>query len=629
MKTKRILACLLAVSMLPAALAVSGTGQVRGQSESLRVPTETVLEKSTLGNPFLGFDENGDRAYGGDPSILVDGDTVYAYVGHDVANGEYYSITDYMCYSSKDLVNWEYENTIMDMTSVSWRQNDTTAWASQVIHFKGKYYLLFCTTSAGWMNERNEHCIGVAECDTPNGEFVPMDKPLILSSQTGLTGTWGASSAWSDIDPTAWVDTDADGNERLYITWGNVNTYTCEAIQNEEGHLEVVDQNNNGTVSVGDGDIISQSVSGYPSGWNFTEAPYLYRRQDENGEYYGPYYMFFAAGWREQMAYATSDDLMSETWEWGGELMPPTATSNTNHPAVFDFNGKTYFVYHNGMLERGSGYRRSACITQLNFNEDGTIQEIPETSTGLSGFTTQIFDMNQEALAHENFVNTTNDADYPIIKDVMTGGAAEEADALWELEKGKADTSNDAYVSIQSYNKPGLYLSADENGVVLTQDANGWSNMAQKMTFRTLNGFAGYGVTFESVYMPGYYLVSEDGELKLSNDPDAQACTFTVQSNSENASVDNINMEVLKTKRTYTVGSELNVDDIRVTLTTAGGEKQRISDFTTNVSEIDMNKTGRQTLTVSCEVQGEIISQDVTIRIVNKSETWQKGGENR
>lgn len=621
MKGKRILACLLAASMLPAAWAVSEAVQVSGQGEALRVPTETALEKSVLGNPFLGFDANGNRAYGGDPSILVDGDTVYAYVGHDVASGEYYSITDYMCYSSKDLINWEYENTIMDMQSVSWSRDNTTAWASQVIHFKGKYYLLFCTT-ANIPGQNNEHCIGVAECDTPDGNFVPMNEPLILSSQTGLTGTWGASSAWSDIDPTAWVDTDEEGNERLYITWGNVNTYTCEAVQNAQGHLEVVDQNDNGTVTVGDGDIISQSVSGYPSGWNFTEGPYLYRRQNESGEYYGPYYMFFAAGWREQMAYATSDDLMAETWEWGGELMPPTATSNTNHPAVFDFKGKTYMVYHNGMLERGSGYRRSACITEIYFNEDGTVQEIPETSTGLSGFTSQIFDSDGEALAHENFVNTTNDADYPMIKDVMAGGAAEEADALWELEPGKADTSNEAYVSIQSYNKPGLYLSADEDGVVLTQDANGWSNMAQKMTFRTLNGFAGYGVTFESVYMPGYYLVSEDGDLKLSNDPDAKACTFTVQSDSENASAQNSDVEALKTKRTYTVGSTLNTDDIRVTLTTAGGERQRIADFEIDASKVDMNKTGKYPLTVSCEIQGETVSCDITIRVVNESETW-------
>ena len=36
---------------------------------------EITIEKSKSGNPMLGFDQNGNILYGGDPSILVDGDT--------------------------------------------------------------------------------------------------------------------------------------------------------------------------------------------------------------------------------------------------------------------------------------------------------------------------------------------------------------------------------------------------------------------------------------------------------------------------------------------------------------------------------------------------------------------------
>lgn len=62
-----------------------------------------------------------------------------------------YSITEYMCYSSKDLINWEFENTIMNMEEdVSWAAARDVAWASQVVKFKGQYYLLFCTTTADW-----------------------------------------------------------------------------------------------------------------------------------------------------------------------------------------------------------------------------------------------------------------------------------------------------------------------------------------------------------------------------------------------------------------------------------------------------------------------------------------------
>lgn len=620
----KITAAVTVCALLPAAGLLYENTVAEGRTEGLRAPVETTLEKSTLGNPFLGFDAQGNRAYGGDPSILVDGDTVYAYVGHDVSEVEWYSITEYMCYSSKDLINWDFENIIMNMEEdVSWAAARDVAWASQVVKFKGQYYLLFCTTTADWMGENQENAIGVAVCDTPDGNFRCYDRPLVLSSQTGLTGQWGSTGPANDIDPTAWVETDENGEERMYVTWGNNNIYTCEADLNAEGQLEVVDQNNNGVVNVNDGDIVKQTIENLPEGWTFTEAPYLYRRQNAEGEYVGPYYLFYAAGWREQMAYAVSDDIMDPTWDWGGELMPPTATSNTNHMAVFDFNDSTYFVYHNGMLERGSGFRRSACIEEMFFESDDpydtAILAIPETSTGLSGFTSRILAADGEPVSHENFVNTTNDADYPITKDVMIGAASSEEDTLWEIEPGKADPSNDAYVSIQSYNKPGLYLRADETGVVMTQDVNLGVNLAEKMTFRTLQGFDGYGVTFESVYMPGQYLTNVNGDLRLSANPDPEDCTFLVESD---IPAEERSMEVLKTKRTYTVGSELNTDDIRVTLTTAGGEEQRITDFATNADEIDMDTVGYQDLTVTCEVQGEELTQTVRIRIVNKSVTW-------
>ena len=81
-------------------------------------------------------------------------------------------------------------------------------------------------------------------------------------------------------------------------------------------------------------------------------------------------------------------------------------------------------------------------------------------------------------------------------------------------------------------------------------------------------------------------------------------------------------MEVLKTKRTYTVGSELNTDDIRITANVGNGTEYQIGNFTTNASEIDMDQPGTQTLTVSCTVRGETFTDEIPIRIVNQSETW-------
>ena len=81
------------------------------------VETKT-LKKSNSGNPMLGFDENGDILYGGDPSVLVDGDTVYCYVGHDTSSNESYWMPDWRCYSSKDMKNWTYESKIMNSSDI-------------------------------------------------------------------------------------------------------------------------------------------------------------------------------------------------------------------------------------------------------------------------------------------------------------------------------------------------------------------------------------------------------------------------------------------------------------------------------------------------------------------------------
>ena len=89
MKQKRFVAAATAMLMC---IAVGGYAAVAGQETQ---PQVKVLDKSVSGNPMLGFDENGDVLYGGDPSIFVDGDTVYCYVGHDTSTGEYYHMPDW------------------------------------------------------------------------------------------------------------------------------------------------------------------------------------------------------------------------------------------------------------------------------------------------------------------------------------------------------------------------------------------------------------------------------------------------------------------------------------------------------------------------------------------------------
>ena len=353
-------------------------------------PKEVAVDKEEGGNPLVADNQN--ITYGGDPSVLVDGDTVYLYTGHDASTDEevskaIYNIPEYLCYSSTDLVNWKEEGVVMSMADVSWDSNDTSAWASQVIKHKDpadgkdKYYLYYCS----W-DKTGKQCIGVAVSESPTGQFVDIGQPLVKSTVTKPN-----TSTFNDIDPTAWVETDEDGVEHRYLAWGNGMFFVCQL---NEDMISVTDVNNDGKITSGK-DALEADVVVRTEGLDtYTEAPWIYRRADENGNYYGPYYLFFAHQWRECMAYATTDDLLSGEWSDTVKIMNPTATSNTNHMAVFDFKGKTYFVYHNGSLPGGSGYRRTPCIVELSFNDDGSIDLFEESAAGISGKTTSITDMD-------------------------------------------------------------------------------------------------------------------------------------------------------------------------------------------------------------------------------------------
>lgn len=491
------------------------------------------LEKCISGNPIAGTSDTGDFTYGGDPSVLVDGDTVYLYTGHDIStDGEVgrrvYNIPEYLCYSSKDLKQWKAEGVVMTLSTknVSWVRDSSSAWASQVTkHYdkaagKERYYLYFCSwdqTSSG------KQSIGVAVSDSPTGPFVDKGEPLVKG-----TLTEPESSAWDDIDPTVFVDTDANGEEHRYLAWGNSNYFVCEL---NEDMISVRDINGDGKITCDStkekGDILNM-----PTGLNsFTEAPWIYRRKDADGKYYGDYYLFYAYGWRERMAYATTDSLMDNHWNFGSILMSTTATSNTNHMAVFDFKGKTYFVYHNGSLPAGNGYRRSACITELKFKANGDMEPLFETAAGLDGRTVSISDSSGKKLSHENFLNDSSDDSYPY-RDIPLGMdiGKNDGDAQWVLRKGKAKPEDETYVSIESENKPGLFMTAGSEGtVVLSQDTDAGKETAKSQTFRSVEGLGDKScISFEAVSAPGKYLTAKDGNIILTDGGDAAAATFQI-----------------------------------------------------------------------------------------------------
>lgn len=634
MRKTKLFASILALSLVatsvPAINSFSGSDKAEASETDVSVTSGSSIVKEPLGegevevaksrytNPIGGYDNNGKLTYGGDPAAMVDGDTVYLYTGHDVATGDSYVIDGWICYSTKDLLNWKYEGEIMSSKDISWANVADSAWAAQTVKHNGKYYFYYCTwdktAKASSKINAGEQSIGVAVSDSPTGPFKDLGKPIVSGEVTDF-GT--ESSEWNDIDPTVWIEKDDKGEEHRYLAWGNGNYYICEL---NDDMISVKDQNGDGKITGGTStktaDVIQKtSVTSY------TEAPWLYRRQDANGNYYGQYYLFYASGWREGMSYATTDDLLNGEWSEGKEIARPNVTSNTNHMAVIDFKGKTYFIYHNGALAGGNGYRRVANITELKFNEDGSIDEVPETTAGIAGSTTKIYTKaGAGVLAHENFLNSFDDADYPY-ENVYVGamGYSDVKDAQWVLTDGKSDKTKPAYVSIQSENKSGLYLTVNDNGkVTLNQDSTGTDEMAKRQTFRSVKALDGSedGVSFESVYKPGQYLTIVNNVLKITDGTDKAAATFVVGENSETPVLRGISLTA--GTNVITQGqkiSKINFSNVKAIYSDETQKTLAASDYKVDYSKVNVNKTGTQYATVSY-TEGDItktVSVGVTV----------------
>ena len=720
------LAAVLSLSLLATSVPVANaTGT---DSAKAAAGEEITLPKSN-GNPISGFDENGNIVYAGDPGVLVDGDTVYLYLGHDAtANGGGYSMPDWFCYSTTDMENWEYHGVVAsaDRSYIPWAGGNE-AWAGQVMKHrdpemdKDYYYFYYCSngvkhigvavadTPLGWSDTdaKAAYCEakGITDNNPDSKYFVDIGVPLVQNNVT-----WPFGHNHDDIDPTAWVEIGADGKEHRYLAWGNTfcfiaelnedmisimdknddklitmkttrsllsrngsvatsyakGSVTTQVIDKDYAYPETVtytDLNGTHTIEKGaefpDGDIICSKFRTYneydydgdtpyteygiandndggsmqgllesddegmlnglytwmekdgetvPNYHFFTEAPFIYRRQDENGKPYGKYYLFFAVDWREQLAYATCDDLNEADWEFQDVLLDWNPTGDTRHPSVFDFKGKTYLIDHNGSLPWGFGKRRVTYIEEINFDENGLVLPIQDTATGLTGTTSWITDTAGNNITHENFLTPRGDGGYPFTpgkntaKSVNMTATDNEGDSKWEIVAGKADPDNASYVSIESWNRPGLYLQVTGTDVVLAQhatDSNSLSTDASvgtAMTFKTVAGLNGTEgtVSFESVATPGMYLTSKSDDLSLTDGTDTNACTFTVTNRNALKSI-----TAAKTKTIYKKNDTLDTSDITVTATRQGGVTEQVTGFSVNTQGIDMSTAGTKTITIT------------------------------
>lgn len=267
-----------------------------------------------------------------DPAPMVYNDTVFLYTTHDEDTANGFEMYDWLLYTSTDMVNWTDHGVVASTKDFAWRSRDNGAWALHVVARNGKFYM-YCPLHG--------HGIGVLEAPTPYGPFKdPIGKPLV----------WDKTN-WYDIDPAVWIDDDG----QAYMYWGNPYTYYARL--------------NDDMVSLKDSVVrLPYHIE------NYQEGPWFYKR---NGHYYLAYASTCCP---EAIGYAMSDS-PTGPWESKGYIMRPTNRSRGNHPGIIDYKGHSYVfglnydVMHLTTQEHHE--RRSVSVSEITYNADGTIQEIP------------------------------------------------------------------------------------------------------------------------------------------------------------------------------------------------------------------------------------------------------------
>lgn len=300
----------------------------------LSAQTDTLFRFQSNGNPII------THKYTADPAAWVEGDTLWLYTGCDFEGGQKnYKMKEWCLFSTTDMQNWQEYPIPMKITDFPWAKSGD-AFAAHVEKRNGKYYWYISTNWSG---------IGVGVADQPKGPFKDaLGKPLLTNEDC-----FDSTHSWACIDPATFIDDDG----QAWIFWGNRECYYAKL---KDNMIEI------------DGEVKRLQFEEF----EFTEAPWIHK-------YNGKYYLTYATGFPEKIAYAMSDKI-DGPYEYKGILNEIAGNSNTNHQAIVEFKGDWYFIYHNGGIQTdGGSYSRSVCIDKLHYNPDGTLKRVAMTSEGV------------------------------------------------------------------------------------------------------------------------------------------------------------------------------------------------------------------------------------------------------
>ncbi|MCI9846055.1 glycoside hydrolase family 43 protein [Flavobacterium pectinovorum] len=322
-----------------------------------------IINKTAISQPLV------KHIYTADPSAHVFNGKIYIYPSHDIDagipfndNGDHFGMEDYHVFSMENIESEVTDNGVaLHVKDVPWAEKQM--WAPDAACKNGKYYLYFPAKRADGIFQ-----IGVAISDLPTGPFIP-EPEAIKGSYT--------------IDPAVFED--EDGKFYLYfggIWGGQLQKYRNNKFseENEEPHKNepalgpivalLTDDMKQFDESPREIQILDKNGDVLLAGNNeqrFFEGPWMHK-------YNGKYYFSYSTGDTHFICYAIGDNPYGP-FTYQGRILNPVI-GWTSHHSICEIEGKWYLFYHDSSLSKGVTHLRSIKVTEITYNEDGSINTI-------------------------------------------------------------------------------------------------------------------------------------------------------------------------------------------------------------------------------------------------------------
>lgn len=347
----------LAITILAAACSLQSMAQSSAPSVKSNSEVNPILPYNLCADPTA-VEYNG-RIY-----IYGTNDQQELETTGDKTKNTYGKITQLVCMSSADLVNWTFHG-VIDVKSLSpWI---ATSWAPSIVSREEEdgqthFYLYYTNTASG---------IGVLTSTSPTGPWKdPLGKALINGS------TPGRGEQSNIIDPGVCIDDNGQG--WLTFGGGDPNKYGTKLMP---GNARIVKLGK---------DMISLDGEMKP-----IPAPFHFEANELN-YINGKYVFSYSGGWscnatdwstyEGRDSYACpgncsimamiTDDPINGTWKYKGEILKNPGTFGypwgNNHSHLQKFGDNYYMTYHTQYLESKlglSGGYRGIAINKATVNE--------------------------------------------------------------------------------------------------------------------------------------------------------------------------------------------------------------------------------------------------------------------